>query len=52
MMDGEYGYDHYDAHDYGECKPERDEPDDWYAEESADYLDREVFEPLREAMRP
>jgi len=48
-----HDWEYWDAHDYGEYEPEPDEDDgdNWYAEEGEDFLRREVYEPLREAMR-
>lgn len=49
----DYGFEHWDAHDYGEYEPEPDEDDgdNWYAEEGEDFLRREVYEPLGRSMR-
>jgi hypothetical protein len=53
MAYDDYGYDHWDAHDYSEYEPDEEysEDGDWYAEEGEAYLRAEVYEPLAQRIR-
>lgn len=53
MAYDDYGFEHWDAHDYGEYEPDDDADggDDWYAEEGERFMRAEVYEPLERRMR-
>ena len=52
----DYGFEHWDAHDYGEYEPDDREPEDddggdWSAEDGERFLQTEVYEPLGRRLR-